>query len=102
MSLRALALNQRRGASEQARAVSVLKVARAAKMASLARRRAQLGFIAKLIGHSPIMTAGLLPRAAARRRSPRDLPAGYEAVDLFILDWLAVEAFRNRRNYLPL
>jgi hypothetical protein len=61
-----------------------------------------LGLIAKLIGHSPIMTAGLLPRAAARHRGSLDLPAGYEAIDLFILDWLAAEASRSRRNCLPL
>jgi hypothetical protein len=71
-------------------------------MASLARRRVHLGLIAKLIGRSPITTAGLLPRAAARRRGLLDLPAGYEAVDLFILDWLAAEALRSRRNCLPL
>jgi hypothetical protein len=71
-------------------------------MASLARRRVHLGLIAKLIGRSPIMTAGLLPRAAGRRRGSLDLPAGYEAVDLFILNWLAAEALRSRRNCLPL
>jgi hypothetical protein len=58
--------------------------------------------IAKLIGRSPIMTAGLLPGAAARRRGSLDLPAGYEAVDVFILDWLAAEGLRSRRNYLPI
>jgi hypothetical protein len=58
--------------------------------------------IAKLIERSPIVAAGFLPRAAARRRGFLDLPAGFEAVDLFILDWLAAEAMRNRRNYLPL
>ena len=57
--------------------------------------------IAELIGCSPIMATGLLPRAAARRRGSLDLPAGYEAVDLFILDWLAAEALRSRRNCLP-
>jgi hypothetical protein len=48
------------------------------------------------------VSAGLLPRAAARRRGSLDLPAGYEAVDRFVLDWLAAEALRSRRNYLPL
>jgi hypothetical protein len=48
------------------------------------------------------MTAGLLPGAAARRRGSLDLPAGYEAIDVFILDWLAAEALRSRRNYLAL
>jgi hypothetical protein len=71
-------------------------------MASLARRRVHLGLIARLIERSPIVAAGLLPRTAARRRGSLDLPAGYEAVDLFILDWLAAEALRNLRNYLPL
>jgi hypothetical protein len=71
-------------------------------MANLARRKVHLGLIAKLIGCSPVMSAGLLPRAAARRRGSLDLPAGYEAVDRFILDWLADEAWRSRRNYLPL
>ena len=70
-------------------------------MASLAGRRAHLDLIAELIGRSPIMAIGLLPRAAARRRGSLDLPAGYEAVDLFILDWLAAEALRSRRNCLP-
>jgi hypothetical protein len=70
-------------------------------MATLARRKVHLGLIAKLIGCSPIVGAGLLPRAA-RRRGSLDLPAGYEAVDRFVLDWLADEALRGRRNYLPL
>jgi hypothetical protein len=70
-------------------------------MASLAGRRAHLGLIAELIGRSPIMATRLLPHAAARRRRSPDLPAGYEAVDLFILDWLAAEALRTRRNCLP-
>jgi hypothetical protein len=61
-----------------------------------------MGLIAKLIGRSPIMTAGLLPQAAARRRGSLDLPRGYEAVDLFILDWLATEGLRGRRNWLLL
>jgi len=47
------------------------------------------------------MCAGLLPGAASRRGS-LDLPAGYEAVDIYVLDWLAAEAGRSRRNYLPL
>jgi hypothetical protein len=71
-------------------------------MASLAHRRVHLGLIAKLIGRSPIMTAGLLPGAAARCRGSLDLPAGYEAVDVFILDWLAAEGLRSRRSYLPI
>ncbi len=71
-------------------------------MASLTRRRVHLGLIARLIGRSPIMATGLLPRAAAGRRALLDLPAGYEAVEVYILDWLAAEALRSHRNYLPL
>jgi hypothetical protein len=67
-----------------------------------ARRRVRLGLIASLIERSPIAAAGLLPRAAARRRALPDLPAGYEAVDVFILDWLVAETWRSRRNYRPL
>jgi hypothetical protein len=68
-------------------------------MASLARRRGHLGLIARLIGRSPILTVGLLPRA---KRPALDLPADYEAVDLFILQWIAAEALHRRRRYLPL
>ena len=70
-------------------------------MASSVHRRVHLGLIATLIGHSPIMCAGLLAGAASRCGSV-DLPAGYEAVDVYVLDWLAAEAVRSRRNYLPL
>ena len=70
-------------------------------MAFLARRRVHLSLIAKLIERSPIMATGLLARAAARRGSA-DLPGGYEAVDVFILDWLAAEGLRHRCHYLPL
>ena len=71
-------------------------------MSSLVRRRGHLGLIAKLIERSPIVAAGLMTRAVVRRRGPLDLPAGYEAVDVFILDWLAAEGLRSRRNYLPI
>jgi hypothetical protein len=87
---------------EQACVLRVLKPARAPIMALLARRRVHLGLIAKLIERSPVVAAGLLPCATARRRASLDLPAGYEAVDVFILDWLAAEALRHRRNFLPL
>jgi hypothetical protein len=71
-------------------------------MASLARRRVHLGLIARLIRRSPIVAIGFFPPAAPRRRGSLDLPVGYEAIDIFILDWLAAEALRQPRNYLPL
>jgi len=69
-------------------------------MASLARRHGRLGLIARLLGRSPIVTTGAFRRAA--RPEPLDLPAGYEAVDLYILQWIAAEGLRSRRNCLPL
>jgi hypothetical protein len=85
---------------EQAGIVGVLKPARAIIMASSTRQRGRFGVIARLIARSPIVMGGLLRRAD--RREVRDLPSGYEAVDLFILQWIAAEALRNRRKYLPL
>jgi predicted kinase len=69
-------------------------------MASSLRQRGRFGVIARLIARSPILTGCLLRRAD--RREVRDLPSGYEAVDLFILQWIAAEALRSRRKYLPL
>ena len=100
MAHRALARIRRPRDPEQGRAVSVLKLARAATMASFARKPVHL--IAKLIGRSPIETRGLLPGASCRASAVLVLPAGYEAVDLFILQWIAAETLRSRRNYLPL
>jgi hypothetical protein len=69
-------------------------------MAALAYRCGRVGLIARLIARSPIILKALLPRPAPVE--PPDLPADYEAVDLFILQWIAAEASRSRRTYLPL
>jgi hypothetical protein len=69
-------------------------------MASSARQYGRFGVIARLIARSPIVTGGLL--RGADRREVRDLPSGYEAVDLLVLQWIAAEALRRRRKYLPL
>jgi hypothetical protein len=53
-----------------------------------------------LIGRSPITMAGRLLRPA--RYGALDLPPGYEAVDLFILQWIAADALRCRSKYPPL
>ncbi len=45
------------------------------------------------------MATGLLLRP---RVEPADLPSGYDGVDLSILQWIATEALRGRRSYLPL
>ncbi len=68
-------------------------------MAPIIRKHGRLGLLARLIGRSPI-TAGRLVRSA--RYGALDLPPGYEAVDLFILQWIAAEALRTRREYPPL
>jgi hypothetical protein len=69
-------------------------------MASSTRQRGRFGVIARIIAHSPIVTGGLLRRAECPE--VRGLPPGYEAVDLFILQWIAAEALRSRRKLLPL
>jgi len=66
------------------------------------RRRAGLASIVSTIERSPIMVTAHDTRLAARRYGLRDLPAGYELADIVVLDWIAAEALRARRNYLPL
>jgi hypothetical protein len=48
------------------------------------------------------MVPGHVTRPATRRYELRDLPAGYEPADILVLDWIAAEVLRARRNYLPL
>ncbi len=67
-------------------------------MASFIRKHGRLGLIARLIGRSPVTNRLLRPV----RYGALDLPPGYEAIDLFILQWIAAEAMRCRRKYPPL
>ncbi|MGB3743358.1 MAG: hypothetical protein WBD11_02300 [Xanthobacteraceae bacterium] len=71
-------------------------------MAALPRKSADLASIVSAIERSPIMVIGHVTRPAARHYDLRDLPAGYEPADILVLDWIAAEALRARRNYLPL
>jgi hypothetical protein len=71
-------------------------------MAALPRRPADLTSIVRTIERSSIMVATYVRRPAPRHCEPRDLPAGYELADILVLDWIAAEALRARRNYLPL
>ena len=71
-------------------------------MAALPRKSAGLAWIVSAIERSPIMVTGHVTRPATRRYELRDLPAGYEPADILILDWIAAEVLRARRNYLPL
>jgi len=47
-------------------------------------------------------TSRVLARPAARLRRRFELPAGFEDVDLAILDWIAAEWRRSSCDYLPL
>jgi len=71
-------------------------------MATLPRRRADLTLIVRTIERSSIMVTAHLRCPAPRHCELRDLPAGYEPADILILDWIAAEVLRARRNYLPL
>jgi len=71
-------------------------------MAALPRKSAGLALIASAIERSPIMVTRHVKRPATRPYGLRDLPAGYEPADILVLDWIAAEALRARRNYLPL
>ena len=71
-------------------------------MAALPRKSAGLASVVSAIERSPIMVTGHVTHPATRRYELRDLPAGYEPADILILDWIAAEVLRARRNYLPL
>ena len=48
------------------------------------------------------MVTAYVRRPVPRHCELRNLPAGYELADILVLDWIAAEALRARRNYLPL
>jgi len=51
--------------------------------------------LSAVIAHSQIVV--VLPAVAAQH-----LPAGYDDVDIAILEWIAAEGRRIRPNYLPI
>ena len=61
---------------------------------------ADLATIAAVIARSQIVVR----EPAARRRLPdaQKLPDAYDEIDLVILDWIATEARRANRSYLPM
>ncbi len=63
-------------------------------MATATDQRPDLETLAAVIARSPIIAAAHL---CARHR----LPAGFEPVDLAVLRWIAEEARRSNRRYLP-
>jgi hypothetical protein len=63
-----------------------------------AKQRSDLETLVDAIARSQIVIARVLARSVARRR----LPAGFEAVDVAILDWIAAEGRRASRSFLRL
>jgi hypothetical protein len=74
--------------------------AEAKAMAAMASdgQRPDLDTLAAVIAHSQIVVA----RASLARPAARRLPAGFEAVDIAILDWIASKGRRASRRYLPI
>jgi hypothetical protein len=50
-----------------------------------------LSAIAAVVARSPI-------RVTARRPVPQDLPVGFDAADITILEWIAAESVRGRQR----
>jgi hypothetical protein len=63
---------------------------------------ADLAAIASAIERSQIVFRRLLARRALRFGRRFDLPAGFEDIDVAILEWIAAESRRVRCDYLPL
>jgi hypothetical protein len=62
---------------------------------------ADLAAIASAIERSQIVFRRLLARRALRFARRFDLPAGFEDIDVAILEWIAAESRRVRCDYLP-
>ena len=56
--------------------------------------RPDLSVISTMIAHSPIVVE--LPAAIAQH-----LPAGFDDVDIAILEWIAAEGRRKEKAYIP-
>jgi hypothetical protein len=63
---------------------------------------ADLAAIASAIARSQIVFRRILALPMRRFARRFDLPAGYEDVDIAILEWIAAEGRRARCDYLPL
>jgi hypothetical protein len=58
--------------------------------------------IVAVIARSQIVLAALSACASLPLGQRRSLPAGFEEVDIAILDWIAAEGRHARRRYLPM
>jgi hypothetical protein len=63
---------------------------------------ADLAGIASAIERSQIVFRRILAWPSLRFVRRFDLPAGFEEVDVAILEWIAAESRRDRCDYLPL
>jgi hypothetical protein len=63
---------------------------------------ADIAAIASAIERSQIVLRRMLARRALRFARRLDLPAGFEEIDVAILEWIAAESRRARCDYLPL
>jgi len=63
---------------------------------------ADLAAIASAIARSQIVFRRILALPMLRFARHFDLPAGFEDVDIAILEWIAAESRRTRCDYLPL
>jgi hypothetical protein len=61
---------------------------------SVDQQPADLETLVLVIARSPIVVAA--------RPQRRRLPAGFDAVDIAILDWIATEGRRTSRRFLPI
>jgi hypothetical protein len=62
---------------------------------------ADLETIRAAIARSRIVVARSLARRAAERRF-FSLPTGFDEADVAVLEWIAAEASRTSRHYLPI
>lgn len=60
-------------------------------------QRPDLKTLAAVIARSQIVVVRVMVRIVARPRASRGLPAGFDSVDVAILDWIASE--RRRRDF---
>jgi hypothetical protein len=63
---------------------------------------ADLAAIASAIERSQIVFRRMLARRALRFARRLELPAGFEHIDVAILEWIVAESRRVRCDYLPL
>ena len=72
-----------------------------AELPTAGRRFSDLAVVCAVIAHSQIVLPQIVPALTVRPWAARQLPAGFEDVDLAILDWIATEGRRAGRACFP-